>query len=71
MIIRSLVYGYLASAAAGIAVAAIGVSTGMTEQAVVAIATPAGMVCGVAGLAYAWRERALGLVRATASRYRR
>ena len=71
MIIRSLVYGYLASAAAGLVVAMIGMSAGMTEQTVVAIATPAGMVCGVAGLAYAWRGRALGLVRATASRYRR
>lgn len=71
MLIRSIAYGYLASAAAGLAVAAVGVSTGMSEQAVVAVASPAGMVCGLMGLAYAWRTQAGALVRAAAARYRR
>ena len=70
MILRSLVYGYLGSAAAGLAVAALGVTTGMTEQTVVAIATPAGMVCGLAGLAYAWRGRLLALMQGATLRRR-
>jgi hypothetical protein len=71
MSLRSIVYGYLGSAAAGLAVAAIGMSAGLTEEAVVAIASPAGMVCGLMGFAYAWRDQAASLVRAAASRYRR
>ena len=71
MFLRSIVYGYLGSAAAGLAVAAIGMSAGLTEEAVVAIASPAGMVCGLMGLAYAWRDQAASLVRAASSRYRR
>lgn len=70
MIIRSLIYGYLGSAAAGLAVAIIGMSAGMTEQNIVAIASPAGMACGLLGLAYAWRGRAASLARAVAVRWR-
>jgi hypothetical protein len=71
MILRSLIYGYLASAAAGLAVATVGLSVGLTQEAVVAIASPAGMVCGVMGLAYAWRGRAAALVRVASGRRER
>ncbi len=71
MIIRSLVYGYLGSAAAGLAAAAIGMSAGLTQESVVAIATPAGMVCGLIGLSYAWRRPVAARVRAAVGRYRR
>ena len=70
MILRSLAYGYLGSAAAGLAVAALGVTMDMTEQTVVAIATPAGMVCGLAGLAYAWRGRVMTLMQGATLRRR-
>jgi len=71
MILRSIAYGYLGSAAAGLAAAVIGVSVGLNEQSIVAIAAPAGMACGLLGLAYAWRGQVTALVRATASRRRR
>ena len=68
MVLRSLIYGYLASAAAGLAVAVIGVSAGLAEESIVALASPAGMVCGLLGLAYAWRHRIAALLRTTATR---
>lgn len=71
MILRSLMYGYLSSAAAGVAVAMVGMSAGMSEQSVVAIASPLGIVCGLFGLTYAWRNQVAAMVRAAAGRTRR
>lgn len=71
MFLRSIAYGYLGSAAAGLATAMIGMSAGLSEQTVVTIASPAGIVCGLMGLAYAWRGQAAAMVRAAAMRYRR
>jgi hypothetical protein len=71
MILRSLMYGYLGSAAAGVAVAMIGVSAGMSEQSVIAVASPAGMVCGLLGISFACRGQVAALVRAAAVRRRR
>lgn len=68
MVLRSLIYGYLASAAAGLAVAVIGVAAGLAEATIVALASPAGMACGLLALAYAWRHRIAALLKSTALR---
>jgi hypothetical protein len=49
----------------------IGVSAGMSEQSVIAVASPAGMVCGLLGISFACRGQVAALVRAAAVRRRR
>ena len=63
MLLRSIIFGYLGSVAAGLAVAILGVSFGLSEATIVAIASPMGIVCGLLGLAFAWRHNVLAMLR--------
>ena len=55
-ILRAMAFGYLGAVLAGVAAAIFGVAVGLSEQSVVAVATPAGVVFGTIGLCLPWRH---------------
>lgn len=62
-IVNSLVYGYAGAVLAGLLVSLVGVALGLSEEAVVAVATPTGVVLGTLGIGLGWRRAHLARVR--------
>lgn len=55
-LVKSVAYGYLGAMLAGLVVGVIGGGFGLSQEAVAAAATPAGVVFGTIGLVFAWRR---------------
>ena len=67
MVIRSLMYGYLGAAGAGLAIALVGTAAGLSQETIVTLSSPAGIACGLFGLGYAWRHQVFAFARAAAA----
>lgn len=62
-VIKSIALGYAGAVLAGLMVAVIGVSFGLSEVTVATAAAPTGVVFGVLGLSLAWWRPAVARIR--------
>ena len=63
MIVRSLCYGYLGAALAGLSIGVAGTFLGLSETSIVTVASPTGIAMGLLGVSLPWARRATARIR--------